>query len=125
MNYRIENVTDRLKTKPVQYNQDCRPDNPSVYQQFDEEFKDRAIYDIWEMSMPNNRGWLGVIDEDGKTVVEGEFETYTHTEPYSGLMEACKSIAMENSNLTEFYCIYLNSAQNTPEQELRTKVILR
>ena len=59
--------------------------------------------------MPNSQGWLGVIDDDGETVVEGEFKTYTHTGPYSELMEVCKSIAMENSDLTEFYCIYLNS----------------
>lgn len=125
MDYQIEKVSVRLKTRPVQYNQDCRPDDMSVYPKFDKEFKDRAVYDIWEMSIPNSQGWLGVVDNNGDKVVEGEFKTYAHTGPYSGLMEACKTIAMDNPGLTEFYCIYLNSPDNTPEPDLKTKVILR
>ena len=122
----MENITARLKTKPVQYDQNCRPNNPGVYQQFNEECKDRAVYDLWEMGISNSQGWLGVVDDDnGETVIESEFKTYTHTGSYLKLMEVCKSIAMENQNLTEFYCIYLNSPDNTPEADLKTKIILR
>ena len=54
----------------------------------------------------------------------GEFKTYTHTGPHPGLMEACKSIAMANPDLTKFYCIYLNSPETTAETDLKTKIIL-
>ncbi len=123
MAYQTENITARLKTKPVQYNQDCRPNDPGIYQQFDEEFKDRTVYDIWEMSMPNSLGWLGIIDDDGETVVEGEFKTYTHTGPYSELMEACKDIARRHTDLTEFYCLYLNSPLQVAAKDLQTKIV--
>ena len=125
MNYQIENINTRLKTKSVQYDQNCRPVDPGVYQQFNEERKGRAVYDFWEKGEPNSQGWLGVIDDNGETVIEGEFKAYTHTGSYSGLMEVCKSIAMENQNLTEFYCIYLNSPDNTPKADLKTKIIFR
>lgn len=125
MDYQIENIAVRLKTVPVQFNRECLPEDMGVYSKLDNDFKDRDTFDIWEMGMPNSQGWIGIVDSDGDKTVEGEFKAYTHTGAYSGLRENCKAIAMDNPGLAEFYCIYLNSPQDTPEADLKTKIIVR
>ena len=58
-------------------------------------------------------------------MIEGEFKTYTHTGPYPKLMEACMTIGRQHPNLTEFYCIYLNSPLEVPEDNLQAKIVFK
>ncbi|MYB39768.1 hypothetical protein F4X86_00540 [Candidatus Saccharibacteria bacterium] len=125
MEYQLENIKVRLKTMPVRYDENCRPPSDAVYQEFDAQNAGREVFDMWEMSMPNSLGWLGVVDEAGETAVEGEFKTYTHAGSYSKLMEVCKGIASSQPSISEFYCIYLNSPADTEEENLRTKIIFK
>ena len=125
MEYQLENIKIRLKTKPVDYDEQCRPVEGTAYENFNKEHADRTVPDIWEKAMPNTRGWLGVVDETGETAIEGEFKTYTHTGPYGGLMEVCKNIAREHPGLTEFYCVYLNSPLEAAPENLQTKIVFR
>lgn len=125
MDYQIEKVSVRLKTVPVQFNQDCLAEDMSAYNQLDNDSKGRAVWDIWEMSLPNSLGWIGVVDPAGDKAVEGEFKAYIYTGAYSSLKETCKAIANDNPGLTEFYCVYLNSPEKTPEADLKTKILVR
>ena len=87
MQYEEEKIHLRLKTRPVDYGQDCRPVDPTVYQKINEDFKQRPVFDLWEAMFPNSEGWLGVIDEEGDRLIEGTFKTYLHTGSYKDLME--------------------------------------
>ncbi len=53
----------RLKIKPVQY-ENCRPVDPMAYQDIDAESKPRDTFDIWEKSLPEGEGWLGIVDSE-------------------------------------------------------------
>lgn len=125
MQYKTETIKVRLKTIPVQYDEHCRPPSDSVYRDFDRQHATREVFDIWEFAMPSAAGWLGIIDAAGETAIEGEFKTYVHTGAYSTLMEACKQIASSQPTISEFYCIYLNSPEDTAEGDLRAKIIFK
>ena len=125
MIYKEETISLRLKTRPVDYGQDCRPTDPDIYQKIDTEFKERAVFDLWEAVLPNARGWLGVVDDEGKQPIEGAYKTYLHTGSYVKLMEAGKEIGRTQPKMTEFYMVYLNSPQDTAEGDLKTKIVFR
>ena len=64
MLYQTEKIAVRLKIKPVRYKH-CRPVDPAAYRDVDAEFKSRDTFDIWEKSLPEGEGWLGVVDSGG------------------------------------------------------------
>ena len=125
MTYKEERIKVRLKTKPVLYNEDCLPVEEMAYLDFHKENQEREVFDLWEMSMPNSQGWLGVVNEAGETLIEGTFQTYIHQGAYQGLMEVCRNIARQHPKLVEFYCVYLNSPEEVAEANLRTKIVFR
>ena len=125
MDFQTEEIKVSLKTQPVDYGENCLPKDKEAYQRFNQEHKNRPKFDIWEKSIPNGQGFLGVINKKGDTIVEGSFKTYTHKGSYSKLMEICKNIATSNPNIVEFYCVYLNSPEEVSENDLKTKIIFR
>ena len=125
MEYQTETIKLQLKTRPVQFDEDCRPVDPGIYQRLDREFKARAIFDMWEAVLPNSQGWLGIVDEAGETLIEGDYQTYLHTGSYDQLMEIGKAIGRAHPNMTEFYLVYLNSPADTAAENLRTKIVFK
>ena len=123
--YEEERIRLRLKTRPVRYGQDCRPVDSAVYQKIDGDFKQRPVFDLWEAMFPNSEGWLGVIDEEGDRLIEGDFETYIHTGSYKDLMEIGMEIGRTHIKMSEFYFVYLNSPEETAEADLKTKIVFK
>ena len=125
MQYEQERICLRLKTRPTRYGQDCRPVNPTVYRKMDEDFKQRPVFDLWEAMFPNSEGWLGVIDEGGDRLIEGDFKIYTHTGSYKELMEIGMELGRTHTKMTEFYFVYLDSPEETAKADLRTKIVFK
>ncbi len=125
MEYQEEYIKIRLKTKSIEYGEDCRPADPMVYQDFDKEFKDREVFDIWERLEPGSKSWLGIVDDDGEVAIEGNFKTHIHTGAYDNLMEIGKEIGRGYPNMKDFYFVYLNSPLKVEEKDLKTKIVFR
>ena len=125
MDFKQEKIKIRLKTEPVDYDENCLPVDKTIYQKFDQKHKDRQVFDIWEMSLPNSRGFLGITNEAGDTLVEGLFKTYLYQGAYTGLMDVCKNIVQKHPKVIEFYIVYLNSPNKVAESDLKTKIVFR
>lgn len=125
MQYVDEDIKVRLKTRSVDYGPDCQPVDPSAYPKFDRDFKSRSKFDIWEAVLMNGQGWLGVVADDGETVIDGRYQTYLHRGSYDRLMELGKQVGRDHPDLVEFYLVYLNSPEEVAEPELQTKIVFR
>ncbi len=125
MEYQKEHVKVSLKTESIEYGEDCRPADPTVYQKFDQKFKNREVFDMWERIEPSGESWLGVTDGKGEITIEGDFLTYIHIGSYQDLMEIGMKIGREHPKMKDFYFVYLNSPTEVEEENLKTKIVFR
>ena len=125
MDYRLEKICLRLKTRPVSYDQDCRPTDPAAYRQMDRDFERRDVPDLWESMLPGGQGWLGVVDKAADKLIEGDFKTYSHSGSYEELLFVGKKIGGSHPAMTEFYFVYLDSPLDLTAEKLRVKIVFK
>ena len=124
MDYVKEKISVGLKTQPVEF-VDYRIKNKVNYHQFDQAHKDRVLVDIWEKSVAQGQGWLGVIAEPSDTTVAGDFTTYLHIGCYDQIESIIQKIMTDYPQIGEFYLVYLNSPQDNFPEKPKTKFIFR
>ena len=125
MEFKNTNIKVRLRVIPLEYGADCRPLDATIYQQLDQKHQGRKVFDIWERMDPRSESWLGVVDDEGEVVVEGNFKSFLHTGSYQDLMKIGMQIGRQEPAMKDFYFVYLNSPLEVEEKDLKTQILFR
>ena len=125
MEFENKSIKVRLRVIPVEYGADCRPLDATIYQRLDQKHQGRKVFDIWERMDPRSESWLGVVDDQGEVVVEGNFKSFLHTGSYQDLMKIGMQIGRQEAAMKDFYFVYLNSPLEVEEKDLKTQILFR
>ncbi|MCY3804576.1 MAG: hypothetical protein OXF85_01780 [Candidatus Saccharibacteria bacterium] len=127
MKYKSENLEVYLKTISNQY-KNYLPTDIMPYKVLNEQHPSRPLFDMWETSIANGEGWVGIVIQDqtdSDITIKGQYTTYIHQGEYSKLGQTYQQIMIDYPQASEFYNVYLNDPQITESQDCLTKIVFR